>query len=192
MNTPNSSCACDTVNGAARMLKCADGTFECSGWNFDSGATEGWALDTRTQTASGNPNLGVVNGRLAISVMQGLNGGNAGFSIVKSLCAGHQGVDPSTMATLMITLDSSDPTDVNANTDEIDPFFANGTDDSSTEEAAGGGSGWPPNNYTGTAMTIGMAGNENVVQVGLEIELFNVSSTAPSTVTIYVDNVVLN
>jgi hypothetical protein len=40
--------------------------------------------------------------------------------------------------------------------------------------------------------TIGTAGGENIVQVGLEIELFNVSSTAPSTVTIYVTNIVLN
>ncbi len=136
--------------------------------------------------------MGVVNGRLAISVMQGLNGGNAGFSIVKSLCAGHQGVDPSTMANLMITMDSSDHTDVNANTDEIDPFFANGTDDSSTEESAGGDGVWPPDSYVSTTMTVGMVGNVNIVQVGLEIELFNVSSMAPSTITIYVDNIVLN
>jgi hypothetical protein len=134
--------------------------------------------------------MGVANGRLAISVMPGLSGGNPGFSIVKSLCAGHQGVDPSMTANMVVTMDSSDPTDVNENSDELAPFFANGTDDSSTEESAGQDAGWPPDNYTSTTMTFGTIDNMNVVQVGLEIDLFNISSTA--TVTIYVDNIAVN
>jgi hypothetical protein len=175
-------------------IQCADGTFECSGWNFASGLPEGWALDTRTGSSFGGVSTPVVaGGMLEISVMQGLNGGNAGFSIVKSLCAGHQGVNPSVTTNVKVTMNSSDPTDVNANTDELDPFFANGTDNSSTDEAGGNPASWPPDDYVSTATTtIGTAGGENIVQVGLEIELFNVSSTAPSTVTIYVTNIVLN